>query len=129
MARQLVEFKQADTWEPKKKGDSVEGHYVEKRVIQSKGKEYIKYVIEQESGEDIEVWSTFILDNFFSHMPFKTWVKITSMGKEPSKSDPDKEYWTYKLEHEPVEKLRPVNEAKPVQEKKNKTEGEDDLPF
>lgn len=69
---------------PLKKGDAIEGRYIEKKVgIGTRGSNV--YVIETQSGEKVGVWGSTVIDGRFESIPVGKMVGIEYLGVQKTK--------------------------------------------
>ncbi len=83
-------------WNPISEGEFIQGIYLEKEEDVGKFKSNM-YTIKNEDGE-IKFWGSTVLDDLMEKVPVGREVRITYMGKQPSKSG--KQPWKdYKVEY------------------------------
>jgi hypothetical protein len=70
-----------EVWE-KKVGESLEGLYVNKRIVTTESGDSTLYTIETKNGKRVDLWGTKIIDDFFKNMVIGTDVQIKYLGKE-----------------------------------------------
>ena len=75
------ETERNDMWE-RKEGESLEGLYVNKRIVTTENGESMLYTIEKKGGKKIDLWGTKIIDDFFKNMVIGTDVQIKYLGKK-----------------------------------------------
>lgn len=92
--------KEKDTiWDPTAIGDSIQGIYIEKEENVGQYNSNL-YTLKNKDGE-IKFWGSTVLDNLMEKVPFGREVRITYMGKQPSKTG--KQAWKdYKVEYREV---------------------------
>lgn len=86
-------------WDPQSMGDSIQGIYieVEENVGQFKSN---MYTIKNEDGET-KFWGSTVLDSLMEKVPLGYEVRVTYMGKQPSKHG--KKLWKdYKVEYRKI---------------------------
>lgn len=70
---------------PIKVGDSVEGRYIEKRVVNTQNGSANIYVVHEDGGEKVGVWGSSVIDSKMATIAIGKMVAIEYLGEEKSK--------------------------------------------
>jgi len=74
-------------------GDSIEGVYVEKKVVKANNKDTNIYILESK-GVPVGVWGSAVLDSKFAQIPLNTAVGIEYLGrKKGNQPQPFKDFY------------------------------------
>lgn len=99
MAKKLTEFKNEQTpavdWKEEK---ILEGLYVGSKVVTTVNGESKIYTVEKKGGDEVGVWGTTMLDNFFRNITEGTEIRIEYLGKEDGKAG--RQYHNFKMEYD-----------------------------
>jgi len=96
MAREEVNPGLPEVWTHEKKGDVIEGIYLNKKENVGKNKANM-YILDVD-GKKMSVWGSTVLDNKMDEVPTGNKIWITFMG-----IDEDKGYKNYKVEQDNME--------------------------
>lgn len=90
-------------WKPEKKGESVEGLYINKDENVGENNSNIYFIEQLKDNEVIQIWGTTILDNRMRIVKIGQQVKITYEGKAEKGSKGKQAPHLWKVQYKNVE--------------------------